>query len=133
MSTERNIEIVKRYFGAVANGDLPAIGQALSDEIVWHQPGQGQLSGSYRGKEAVFKLLGEFMTRSAGTFRIDSVGALMGQGDLVAASIHFRAENAESSMSMTGIDLLRLDGEKICEVWLFSEDQRAEDDFWGRM
>jgi len=27
--------------------------------------------------------------------------------------------------------VLRIDGGRICEVWLFSEDQAAEDAFWG--
>ena len=32
---------------------------------------------------------------------------------------------------MAGVDLLRVENGKIAEVWLFSEDQPAEDAFWG--
>jgi hypothetical protein len=35
-------------------------------------------------------------------------------------------------MAMAGIDVLRIEGGKIKEVWLFSEDQAAEDAFWQR-
>lgn len=131
MSTEQNIETVRRYFDAVARGDLEAVGAAFSNEIEWHQPGNGTLSGLHRGKEAVFKLLGQFMERSGGSFRIDSVGPLMAQGDLVATSLHFRAEKPGASMAMSGVDVLRVAGGQIREVWLFSEDQAAEDAFWG--
>lgn len=131
MSTDQNIEIVRRYFDAVARGDLQAVGEAFADDIEWHQPGQGSLSGAYRGKEAVFALLGQFMDRSGGTFLIDSVGPLMGQGDRVATPLHFRAEKPGASMSMSGVDVLRVADGKIREVWLFSEDQAAEDAFWG--
>lgn len=131
MSTASTTEIVGRYFDAVSRGDLEAISASFSDEINWHQPGNGSLSGLHVGKAAVLALLGNFMQRSEGTFRIDGVGPLMAQGDLVAVSLHFRAERAGASMSMGGIDVLRVAGGLIQEVWLFSEDQPAEDAFWG--
>lgn len=131
MSTEQNIEIVRRYFDAVARGDLDAVGAAFSSDIEWHQPGNGTLSGLHRGKNAVFTLLGQFMARSGGTFRIDSIGPLMAQGDLVATSLHFSAERPGASIAMSGVDMLRIADGRIREVWLFSEDQAAEDAFWG--
>ncbi|WP_200843552.1 nuclear transport factor 2 family protein [Pantoea sp. 18069] len=131
MSTEQNIEIVRRYFDAVARGDLAAVGDAFSSDIEWHQPGKGTLSGLHSGKEAVFALLGQFMERSAGSFRIDTVGPLMAQGDLVTTWLHFRAERPGASISMSGVDVLRIADGRIREVWLFSEDQAAEDAFWG--
>ena len=81
-------------------------------------------------------LLSKFTVLIGGTFRIDSVGSLMAQGDLVAVSLHFQAEKPDASMSMSGMDLLRVrDGliheVGIHEVGLFSEDQLAEDRFWG--
>ncbi|MET3925878.1 nuclear transport factor 2 family protein [Devosia sp. 2618] len=130
MSTE-NIAIIGSYFDAVAKGDLETVGRLLADDLVWHQPGNGTLSGTHTGKQAVFALLGSFMERSAGTFRIDHVGTLMANGDLVSASIHFAAESGAKFMAMNGVDLLRVADGQIAEVWLFSEDQAAEDAFWG--
>lgn len=131
MHTQNNIDVVRAYFDAVARGDLEAVGNAFAADIVWHQPGQGSLSGLHRGKDAVFALLGQFMVRSGGTFRIDKVGPLMAQGDLVTTSLHFSAEKPGASISMTGVDLLRVTDGKISEVWLFSEQQAAEDAFWA--
>ena len=128
---QKNIELVRGYFDAVAKGDLETAGNLFADDIAWHQPGNGSLSGTHRGKAAVFGLLGRFMERSGGSFRIDSVGPLMAQGDKVATPLHFRAEKPGASMAMSGVDVLRIDGGRICEVWLFSEDQAAEDAFWG--
>jgi len=71
------------------------------------------------------------MERSQGTFRIDGLGALMAQGDLVAVPIHFSAERVGQAISMNGVDLLRVEDGLIREVWLFSEDQVAEDRFWS--
>lgn len=130
MSTE-TIDITRRYFAAVAAGDIPALTDLLAEDLVWHQPGRSSLSGTYTSRDAVFGLIGAFMERSRGSFAIDKVGPLLANGDLVATTLHFRASRDGADMAMNGIDLLRIEGGKIREVWLFSEDQAAEDQFWG--
>ena len=76
-------------------------------------------------------MLGSMMEASQGTFAIDKVHTLMGNGDLVAASIHFTGRRGDTSMSMDGVDVLRIENGKIIEMWLFSADPAAEDVFWG--
>ena len=71
------------------------------------------------------------MASSGRTFRIDAIGRLMAQDDLVVTLLHFRAEWPGASISMSGVDVLRIADGRIPEVWLFSEDQAAEDAFWG--
>ena len=50
----------------------------------------------------------------------------------VPASCHFAGRREGPSMSMDGVDLLRIVDGTIVEVWLFSADQPAENDFWGQ-
>jgi hypothetical protein len=47
-----------------------------------------------------------------------------------ALAVHFTAKRDGAEMSMDGVDVLRIDGDKIAEVWLFSTDQQGEDAFW---
>lgn len=128
-----NLRIVQTYFDSLASGDLATLGSLLADDVVWHQPGSGALSGVHSGKAAVFELFGRFMAISEGSFRIDSVSSLMANGDLVTAVLHFSAKGSDgASISMNGVDLMRIEGGRIQEVFLFSEDQESEDRFWGR-
>lgn len=129
MST--TIDLARTYFTAVQTGDMPALGDLLAEDIVWHQPGAHRFSGDHRGRDAVFALLGAMMEASAGTFAIDAVHSYMDNGDLVAASIHFSGRRGELTMAMDGVDLLRITDGKIAEMWLFSTDAAAEDAFWG--
>ena len=129
---KENIRIVRDYFEAVATGDLAKLPELLSDTLVWHQPGASDLSGTYEGRDAVFGLIGSFMERSQGTFKFDSIGNVLGNGNLVAGTLHFSGSAGDRSMSMEGIDVLRIENGKIQEVWLFSADQDAEDAFWAR-
>ena len=125
-----NIQLVRKYFAELAKGDLAAAGALFADDIVWHQPGRSALSRSYRGKGELFPLLGRFMELSQGTFQIDEVRSVMANGDHVAAMVHFRAQRGDGVLSMDGVDLMRVEGGLIREVWLFSGDQDAEDKFW---
>jgi ketosteroid isomerase-like protein len=111
---------------------MATLGKLVDEKVVWHQPGSNRFSGERRGRSAVFEMLGAMMQSSAGTFAIDEIHSIMGNGDMVAASIHFSARRDGKSMSMDGVDVLRIKDGAIAEAWLFSNDQGAEDDFWGR-
>ncbi|TDC82643.1 nuclear transport factor 2 family protein [Micromonospora sp. KC606] len=126
-----NIDIARTYFEAVQTGDMATLGELLDEAIVWHQPGANQFSGEHKGRDAVFEMLGSMMETSRGTFAIDKVHTLMANGDLVAATIHFTGRLDDASMSMDGVDVLRVNNGKITEMWLFSADPATEDAFWG--
>ncbi|AVV45196.1 ketosteroid isomerase [Streptomyces sp. P3] len=129
--TSANIDIARTYFQAVQTGDMATLGELLDEAIVWHQPGANQFSGEHKGRDAVFQMLGSMMETSRGTFAIDKIHTLMANDDLVAATIHFSGRHDDASMSMDGVDLLRIENGKITEMWLFSGDPAAEDAFWG--
>ncbi|NQD69808.1 nuclear transport factor 2 family protein [Sphingobacterium shayense] len=129
----QNVIIAQSYFNAIAKGDFDTVRTLFADDVVWHQPGEGVQSGTYKGMDNVFNHLGNFMKWSNGTFAIDNIEYTTDNGDLVLASIHFEAEKANRKLSMKGVDLLRIEGEKIKEVWLFSENIQEEDDFWNHV
>lgn len=127
-----NIQTVQKYFDSQSKGDLETLGSLFADDVVWHQPGQGSLSGSYKGKYELFSLFGKFMEVSNGTFKIDTVDNIMANENLVSASLHFSAQKSTGEkLSMAGVDLMRIENGKIKEVYLFSGDQATEDAFWG--
>jgi len=127
----KNREVAKAYFDALGAGDMKRLSTIFADDIVWHQPGTGALSGTYRGLDEVFSLFKKFMERSDGSFLIDEVGDIMENCDLVSVVLHFSARRAGAGISMQGVDVMRIDNGKLAEVWLFSSDQEAEDRFWS--
>ena len=129
---KQNTDIARAYFQAIQTGDMATLGKLVGEHVVWHQPGSNQFSGERRGRNAVFEMLGAMMQSTAGTFAIDKVHSIMGNGEMVAASINFSARRDGKSMSMDGVDVLRITDGAIIEAWLFSGDQSAEDEFWGR-
>jgi hypothetical protein len=96
-----------------------------------HQPGGNQFTGTHRGAAAVNEMLGGMMTASAGTFEINVTGSPMANGLLVTVPVHFSGWRAGAVVDQPGVDLLRVEGDRIAEVWLFSSDPSEEDTFWG--
>ena len=127
---EKKIEKVRQFYTALAQGDFETVGALLSDELVWHQPGKGTLSGVYNGKQNVFAHLGRMAQLSNGTFAIDQVDYVTENSDLVVAAVGFAVSANGHSMQMKGVDLFRFENEQIKEVWLFSERIDEEDRFW---
>lgn len=118
------------YLDALASGDGAGVASRLADGVIWHVGGNHPLSGRYETREKVAEMLGRFKERSGGTVRL-LPGPPMTNGDMAAVTLQFSAHRPGRFMSMQGIDVFRLGPGGIEEVWLFSHDQQAEDDFWG--
>ncbi|MFE9010474.1 nuclear transport factor 2 family protein [Streptomyces cyaneofuscatus] len=124
------MDVVGRYGAAAAAGDMVALAATLTKDVVWHQPGANQLSGDHVGPEAVLAHLGRFMELSGGTFALETESATE-SGNLVATTVRFTAEReGAGSLDQHGVDVFRVEGDLIAEIWLIGEDQAAEDRFW---
>ncbi|NJI59738.1 nuclear transport factor 2 family protein [Microbacterium oxydans] len=126
------IDVVGQYGAALAAGDMEALAATFHPDAVWHQPGANQASGDHVGPDAILAHLGRFMELSGGTFVLETDSATEA-GDLVSATVRFRAQRAgRDDLDQHGVDVFRIAGDRIAEVWLISEDQEAEDRFWGQ-
>ena len=131
MESTNPLAVVRRYFDALAAKDFATVAGMFADDIVWHQPGGNRFSGTHRGSAAVNEMIGGMMTVSEGSFELVLTAAPMANGALVAVPVHFTATRDGAAMAQDGVDLLRIEGGRIAEAWLFSADPEAEDAFWG--
>lgn len=127
-----NLDIAKTYIKAAQTGDQATLGRIISPDVVWHQPGNNQFSGTHRGMASVGPMLGKMMDVSKGTFSITRTDHYMANGDWVAIMLEFSGEANGIKLKQSGVDLIRIEGGKIVEIRLFSSDQAQEDAFWGR-
>jgi predicted ester cyclase len=61
-----------------------------------------------------------------------NASAMMVNGNFVSCPVEFSAKSGSKSVEMSGNDLYEVVNGKIVQVWLFSEDQPKEDEFWGK-
>lgn len=125
------LDVAKKYFDALAAKDFATVASMFAEDIVWHQPGGNQFSGIHRGGAAVGGLLGAMTAASEGTFEIAQSGAALVNDTLVAVPVRFSGNREGAKMAQDGLDLLRIEGGRIAEMWLFSSDPDSEDAFWG--
>lgn len=126
------IEVVAAYSAALSQGDIPTAFSHFSRDAKWHQPGNHQFAGTKEGLDAIGKMLGDMMGATQGSLVVNPTGALMANGNLVSFPVHFSGKNGDRTVDMNGVDLFEVINEKIVQVWLFSENQDAENEFWGK-
>lgn len=128
----KGIEVIEGFSEALAKGDTSKAFSFFASDSKWHQPGKNKYSGIKNNPDEIGSMLGAMMKDTGGTLVVKPNGALMSSGNLVAAPVRFTANKGTQSIDMTGIDLYEVKGDKIMQVWLFSQDQEIEDDFWGK-
>lgn len=125
------LEVVEAYNVALSKGDIPTVFSYFNPEAKWYQPGNNQFSGTKNGLDAIGKMLSDMMGATQGTLVIQPIGAMMANGNMVSFPIRFSGKSGDKTVDMNGIDLFEVVDGKIINVWLFSEDQSAEDEFWN--
>jgi uncharacterized protein len=123
-------EVVEAYSIALSKGDVQTAFSYFSPDAKWHQPGNNKFSGTKTGLDSIGKMLGDMMGATQGTLVIKPEGAMMVNGNLVSCPVRFSAKSGAKTVDMNGNDLYEVIEGKIAQVWLFSEDQAAEDEFW---
>lgn len=124
-------EVVEAYSVALSKGDIQTAFSYFSPDAKWHQPGNNKFSGTKAGLDAIGKMLSDMMGVTQGSLAIQPTGAMMVNGDFVSCPVRFSAKSGDKIVDMNGNDLYEVVDGKIVQVWLFSEDQGAEDEFWN--
>jgi hypothetical protein len=127
---ETPLAVVHEFFDGLLANDIARVRATLTDDVVWHQPGDHPLAGSYVGADVVLSAMGEFPARSEGTFRVEHLDR-MATGNLVAVTFRLTARReGRAPLDIRGVDLIRVEHGKIAEAWVFSSDVEAENKFW---
>ncbi|MEI7063457.1 nuclear transport factor 2 family protein [Dickeya chrysanthemi] len=87
-----NLDIAKAYIKAMQTGDQATLGTIISPDVIWHQPGNNQFSGTHRSMVSVGPMPGKMMDVSRGTLAITRADHYMANGDWVAITLEFAGE-----------------------------------------
>ena len=127
---ESNRSLIESAYRAFASGDIPKAMAAMSDDVLWHVPGRGPISGDYRGHQEVLGFFQHFMELSSGTFQI-RVDDVLAKGDRVIALVTESAERKGRKWSSPQVHAWTVKGGKATAFWQFQGDQQTEDEFWS--
>jgi ketosteroid isomerase-like protein len=125
-----NGELIQGAYTAFAQGDIPTVLQILAEDILWHVPGRGPLSGDYKGHEAVLGFFKHFMELSSGTFRIQVEDVLANEARVIVL-VTESAERNGRKWSSPQVHAWTVKGGKATVFWQYQGDQQTEDEFWS--
>ena len=130
MADHPNAELLKKGYAAFASGDMAVLTELFADDVTWHVSGNSPISGTHRGREAVFAVFARTGQLSGGTFKIDV-------HDVVANDVHAvaltraTASRQGKQYDAMDTDVYHVSGGKVTEFWSFAEDTKKADEFWA--
>jgi ketosteroid isomerase-like protein len=130
MAEHPNVTRIKDAYAAFAKGDFAVLEDFFAEDVLWHDGGRNQISGEYRGREAVFGLFGKLMELTDGSFRADLHAVLADDEHGVALAV-LTASRGGRSIEVNEAQVFHLRDGKVVEWWTASTDQYAFDEFIG--
>lgn len=130
MADHPNLEAARAGYKAFAEGDMETLNDVMSDDIVWHFPGDNIMSGDYKGKEEVFAMFARLAQETGGTFKND-VHDLLANDDHGVALVDQSAERGGKRLENRSVHVSHWKDGKLTEFWSMQEDQKAADEFFS--
>ena len=127
---DQNAALLRRVYGAFAQGDVPAVLEVLADGITWHVPGRSPLSGDYKGHDEVVGFFKHTLALCGGIFAIE-VHHVLAEEDVVVVLATVKAERNGRSAAFPEVHVWRLANAKVTEFREFQGDEQTEDRFWS--
>jgi uncharacterized protein len=124
--THPNEDLLRRGYAAFAAGDLDTVFSLFSDDMVWHNGGTNQLSGDYRGHEAIMGMFGQLIEVTGGTLQLD-IHDVLANDTHGTVLVTARAERDGQPVTAREVNIWHLADGKATEFWVFPEDSAELD------
>jgi uncharacterized protein len=126
-----SVEVVRRFYRAVAERDLDGAHDCFAANAVWLLPGRSAIAGEHRGWDAIRDgVLSKVGPLSGETFSVELIDLAVGDTYVVAVQ-RATAERDGRRLDLTGCQLITVADGKIAEIRGHYSDQYALDEFWS--
>ncbi len=100
-------------------------------DVLLYFPGRNPFSGGFVGKEAFLEHYGRLSAELGGTVELAEVHEVLLGADHVVALVRERAVRGERTLEFERVNVYRLSGGKIREIWAYDYDPYTLDEFWS--
>jgi len=129
-TAQANATLIRNAYDAFSRGDIGGVFSAFAEDILWHIPGRGPISGDYRGHAEVLGFFQHFMELSSGTFRL-RVDDILAKDDRVVVLCTESAQRGGRSWSSPQVHVWTIRDGRAAIFWQYQGDQQTEDEFWS--
>jgi ketosteroid isomerase-like protein len=117
-------------FEAFARKEVFALRDLFDLDAVWTVPGDGVMSGTYRGREEIFRFLARLPKETGGTYAFRLVDVLASD-ERAAALYRASGERRGRSLDLDQVLLFRVRDGTVAEVLALPSDPVAFEQFWA--
>ncbi len=122
-------ELLRRAFDAFGRDPL-TVARTLAADIVWRVPGETQMSGEYRGRDAVLQFLRQTMVLTDRTYKTE-LQYVTADGDRAVAVYRARGTRGERRLDIEQALFCVIADETIKDVTAVPFDFPAFSAFWS--
>ncbi len=130
MSEHPNVARMRAGYEAFAKGDLAALREFLTEDVVWHVSGRSPLAGDYEGIDDVLGFFGRVFELSGGSFRVEPL-TYLADDEYGAAPVTVTAHRGDRHLDVMNVQTSRMRGGQVAEFWDTTTDPAAVDEFWA--
>jgi uncharacterized protein len=129
MSDHPNLARMREGYTAYSKGDLAAMTELLREDVRWHEPGDGPLSGTYEGPQAIFGMFGHSMELMENSLRVEPV-QMCADDEHGTALVRFTAHRGDRHLDTLVAQVFRFDGDgRVAEFWNAPTEPAVMEDF----
>ena len=118
-------QAIRDLYAARGRRDWDAVRALFAAEIGWHEPGEEDHSGDFRGLDEVVALLQKLDDVTEGTFQLEPV-EFLNSTEHSAVLVHWAAERDELRSEGNEIAVYRFADGKIAQVWFYVDGYEPE-------
>lgn len=126
----RNEELLRTGYEAFGRGDLETVKEVFSEDIVFHVPGRGLISGEHRGRDSVFGFFAKGQQLSGGSLQIELHDVAATDEHAIALQTN-RAERNGKTLDARVVGVYHVREGKATEAWFLTDSQDENDEFWS--
>jgi uncharacterized protein len=130
MTDHPNVTRTRDGYAAFAKADFAALNELFAEDVLWHVQGRNQLTGDYRGRDAVYGFFGKLMELTQGSFHID-LHAVFADDERGVALVDQTASRDGQSIRSYNSHIFHFRDGMVTEFWDASTDQYAFDELIG--
>ena len=130
MTDHPNVQRMRDGYVAFGKGDLAALEDLLTEDVVWHVAGRSELAGTYEGRTAVFEFFGKVMELTEGSFRVEPL-TLLADDHYGCAPVRITAHRGDRHLDVMNVQTSRLQDGRVAEFWDTTTDPEASDAFYA--
>jgi ketosteroid isomerase-like protein len=125
-----NEAVVRRIFDAFARKDGFPLRDVFAEDAVWIVPGRSVMSGSFNGRDEIFRFLGRLPRETDGTYGSHLIDVLVSESR-AAALYRASGERDGRRLDLDQVLLFRFRDGVVSEVLALPSDPAAFEAFWA--